>query len=113
MSDATAASEGSGQAMTELLQCARRCREASEAIYDGVVQELTALSLSLGASAESERLRDQDRRLLAARARAIEQCSRLLCAVAERLGDLASAATSGGTRSPARPDDTPGRLGSE
>ncbi|MGO8687491.1 MAG: hypothetical protein ACLQT7_10010 [Candidatus Dormibacteria bacterium] len=103
MSGAGAAPVVSGQARTELVRCARRCREASEGLYDGVVQELTALSLSLGASAESEQLRDQERRLLATRARAIEQCSRLLCAVAERLEDVASAASGEDGPAPAPP----------
>ena len=67
-----------------------RCQMVADQIYDGVVQDLAALALSPGASAACRQLSGDERALLTARTRAIQQCSRLLCAVAGRLTTLAS-----------------------
>ena len=65
-----------------------RCAAVADRISEDLIQELSGLCLSLGAAAEAVDLTDEDREELCARARVIQQCSRLLGAVAERLAGL-------------------------
>jgi hypothetical protein len=82
---------GSQRIRPDLHRSAARCQVVADKIYDGIVQELSAVAFSLGASARCQDLSDDDRGLLTARAQTIQQCSLLLCGVAERLMSLDNA----------------------
>lgn len=67
-----------------------RCTAVSERIYEAILQELSAVGLSLGAAMHDDDLPTLEREALQTRARTVQQCARLLAAVAERLSGLDS-----------------------
>ena len=76
------------RAARQLEGSAERCHVVALQIWDGQVQELAALAFSLGAAAASAGLGKPERTRLLGRAEAIQCCSRLLCAVAQRLDGI-------------------------
>ena len=85
--------EASGFGASPVPRCcgavsSRHCAAIADRIYDDIIQELSALSLSLGAESDHDDLTDGEREALRTRTRAIQQCSRFLGAVAERLMGL-------------------------
>ena len=75
----------SPRARAALASADRMCRELAEHIEAEIVHDLTTIGVALDLAAEQDLVSDDPRSPLTARRRSIQQCARLLSAVAEQL----------------------------